>query len=164
METVKKYVDNILKFITVTLFLVMVAVTTWQVIARFILHDPSSSTEEFVRFGLIWLSMLSAAYVVGRKGHIAITLLSDKLEYTKKLVLDIIIQASFLVFAVFIMVYGGIRAVSISMAQISPSLSIPMGLIYLSLPVAGVLIIFYSSLNIVELIKERKESPTVESK
>lgn len=157
MEKVKKCVDKMLELITVTLLLVMVAVTTWQVITRYVLNSPSTATEEFVRFSLIWLSMLAAAYVVGKKSHIAITLLSDRLKERKKLVLDLVIQSSFLVFALVIMVYGGLRAVSITMTQISPSLSLPMGYVYLSLPVAGVLIIFYSSLNIIELLNMNKE-------
>lgn len=155
MESLKRYMDRCLEFITVTLFLVMAAVTTWQVISRYILNNPNSLTEEFVKFSLIWLSMLSAAYVVGKKSHIAITLLSDRLNHGKKLVLDIVIQASFLVFGAIIMVYGGGRAVSISMAQISPSLNIPMGLVYLSLPVTGILIILYSTINVITLVSER---------
>jgi len=164
MKNTKKYIDKILEFITVTLSLVMVAVTTWQVLSRYILQNPSTTTEEFIRFSLIWLSMLAAAYVVGKKNHIAITLLGDRLKHTKKLVLDTVIQCSFLVFAAVIMVYGGIRAVSLTMAQISPSLSLPMGLVYLSLPVAGILIIFYSCFNIVELLDEKKASLTKETK
>lgn len=162
MESLKRYMDRCLEFITISLFLVMVAVTMWQVIARYILNDPSSLTEEFVRFSLIWLSMLSGAYVVGKKSHIAITLLSDRLNHGKKLVLDIVIQTSFLVFGAMIMVYGGFRAVSISMAQISPSLNIPMGFVYLSLPISGALIILYSTINIITLIKERANSDKVQ--
>lgn len=164
MQNAKKYVDKTLEFITVTLFLVMTAIATWQVLSRYILQSPSTTTEEFIRFSLIWLSMLASAYVVGRKSHIAITLLSDRLKHTKKLVLDIVIQVSFLVFAAVIMVYGGIRAVSLTMPQISPSLSIPMGLVYLVLPVAGILIIFYSCFNIIELLDEKKTSLTEETK
>jgi len=156
MENIKKVVNNMLKFSTVLLFLVMVAVTIWQVIARYILQDPSSSTEEFVRFSLVWLSLLSSAYVVGTKGHLAITLLSDRLKYQQKIILEMMIQISFLVFSIFIMIYGGLRAVSISMSQISPALNIPMGLIYLALPVTGLFIIFYSSINIIELFKQNK--------
>lgn len=74
MKKAKKYIDKTLEFVTIALFLVMVAVTTWQVIARYVLNNPSTITEEFVRFSLIWLSMLAAAYVAGKNGHIAITL------------------------------------------------------------------------------------------
>src|SRR5699024_12867719 len=92
MESVYRLVERVLECITIILFLVMVGVTTWQVISRYVLNAPSSMTEEFVKISLIWLSMLSAAYVVGKKSHIAITLLSGKLVDSKKLILDYIIQ------------------------------------------------------------------------
>src|SRR5699024_12524716 len=98
MESVKRLVDRVLEVIAITLFFVMVVVTTWQVISRYVLNAPSSIKEEFVKFSLIWLSMLSADYVVGKKSHIAITLLSGKLVDSKKLILDIIIQAGFTAF------------------------------------------------------------------
>lgn len=155
MNTVKKYVDQILLLLTSVLFLVMVAITSWQVIARYVFENPSAFTEEFLRFGLIWLSMLAAAYVVGRRAHISFTIISDKLRGSKKFTLDLFIQGIFLVFALVIMIYGGGKAVSLTMAQISPSLGMPMGLVYLSLPVSGVLITFYSILNINNIIKSK---------
>src|SRR5699024_5087045 len=136
MEWVYRIVDRVLEIIVITLFLVMIGVRTWQVIYRYILNVPSSMTEEYVKFSLICLSNLSTAYVIGKKSHIAITLLSDKLVDSKKLILDIIIQAGFTAFGAIVMVYGGFKAVSITIDQISPSLQISMGLVYLSLPVA----------------------------
>src|SRR5699024_12416324 len=112
MESVKRLVDRVLEVIAITLFLVMVGVTTWQVISRYVLNAPSSMTEEYVKFSLIWLSMLSAAYVVGKKSHIAITLLRRKLIDSKKLILDIIIQADFIAFEAIFMVYGVFKDVS----------------------------------------------------
>lgn len=162
MPNFKKYVDKTLELITGTLFLAMIAITTWQVISRYILNSPSTLSEEFLRFSLIWLSMLSAAYVVGKKSHIAFTLLRDRLANKNKLVIDIVIQASFLVFAAVIMLFGGGKAVSLTMAQISPSLQVPMGLVYLSLPVSGIFILFYSFSNLVGLFGEKKGSLTQE--
>lgn len=158
MKRIKVLSDRTLEFITGTLFLIMVAITMWQVISRYILNNPSTVTEEFLKFALIWLSMLAAAYVVGKKSHIAFTLLSDRLKDQKKLTIDIVIQIGFLFFSAIIMVFGGVKAVSITMAQLSPSLQLPMGLIYLSLPVSGVFIFFYSINNLLELFVERKAS------
>ena len=156
LENIKKYVNKSLLVVTITLFTVLITVTTWQVISRYILHNPSTITEEFIRYGLVWLSMLAAAYAVGTKSHIAITLLSERLKDTKKVVIDIFIQFGFLLFAIIIMFYGGIRAVILTMAQISPSLNLPMGFVYLALPVSGILIILYSSINIIQLFKSKK--------
>jgi|SRR5690625_2963913 len=156
LDNIKNAVDKILLIVTSTLFTLLILATTWQVISRYVLHNPSTGTEEFVRFGLIWLSMLAAAYAVGTKSHIAISLLSDRLTDGKKTLLDIFIQCSFLLFAIIIMLYGGIRAVSLTMAQISPSLNLPMGFVYLALPVSGFLIIFYSVINVIALLKAKK--------
>lgn len=156
MKLLKKAFDRFLELVVSLLFLVMVGVTTWQVITRYILHNPSSITEEFVKFSLIWLSLLSAAYVVGKNGHISITLLSSRLVENKRIIVDILIQISFLAFGSIVMMYGGIKTVLMTVDQISPALHLSMGLIYLSLPISGGLFIFYSILNILDLIESKK--------
>ncbi|MFZ4460899.1 TRAP transporter small permease, partial [Enterococcus gallinarum] len=78
-----------------------------------------------------------------QKAHLAVTVLSEKLTGKKSKILEVVVQSLFLVFAAMIMVYGGWNAVTLTMGQISPSLSIPMGYVYLSVPVSGVLIIIY---------------------
>ncbi|MBO1510250.1 TRAP transporter small permease [Metabacillus bambusae] len=161
MRNLKKSVDRIIEFLTCTLFVVMVAVASWQVLSRFILKSPSTFTEELLRYSLIWLAMLAAAYVVGKNQHIAITFLRDRLVENSKITLDIIIQSIFLIFAAVIMVYGGGRAVSLTMGQISPALHLPMGLVYLALPLSGVFILFYSTTNIIELMHKKKKIPYI---
>ncbi|UOQ49852.1 TRAP transporter small permease [Gracilibacillus caseinilyticus] len=147
-QAFRKYLNRTIEIITTTLLMVMVAVTSWQVISRYILNNPSSVTDEFLRFSLIWFSLLAGAYVVGKKGHIAITFLHDRVKSeTKKRWLEIIVQISFILLAI-IMVTGGTKAVSLTMAQISPSLHLPMGYVYLALPVSGVIILCYSVINL----------------
>lgn len=156
MQKTKKYVDRTLEFVTGTLFAVMVAVTMWQVIGRYIFNNPSTVSEEFLRFSLVWLSFLAAAYALGKNSHIAFTLLRDRLTQKKKLSIDLAIQASFLAFATVIMIYGGGKAVSLTMEQISPSLNVPMGLVYLALPVSGIFVLFYSIVNLIDIFAGRK--------
>ena len=135
MRDVKKSVDRVIEFLTCTLFLLMVAVASWQVLSRFIFKNPSTFSEELLRYSLIWLAMLATAYVVGKNEHIAITFLRDRLIEESRIKLDILIQSIFLLFSAIIMVYGGAKAVSLTMAQISPALHVPMGFVYLALPV-----------------------------
>ncbi|MFD2655131.1 TRAP transporter small permease [Gracilibacillus thailandensis] len=152
----RKYLDRTMETITCMLLMIMVAVTSWQVISRYILNNPSSVTGEFLRFGLIWFSLLAGAYVVGKKSHIAITFLSNgiKSEQTKR-VFEVIVQISFILFAV-MMIMGGTKAVSMTMAQISPSLHLPMGYVYLSLPVSGVTILLYCLINLTDLFSSKQ--------
>ncbi|MGM9902692.1 TRAP dicarboxylate transporter subunit DctQ [Enterococcus sp. 10A9_DIV0425] len=151
----KIVLNKLLEFLGATLLVSMIGIVLWQVFSRSILGDPNTVTEELVRFGLVWFAMLASAYVVGQKAHLAVTILSEKLSGKKSKVLEIIVQCLFLIFAMMIMVYGGWNAVTLTMGQISPSLGISMGYVYLSIPVSGVLIILYSLINLTDTLRNK---------
>lgn len=48
------------------------------------------------------------------------------------------------------MIYGGWQASLVTMGQISPSLSIPMGYVYLAVPVSGAIMLLYSLMNLLD--------------
>lgn len=156
MKQLRSGLDKSLELIGMVLLSVMVLTVLYQVFTRTVLDNPNTVTEEFVRFSLVWLSMLSSAYIVGKKSHLAITLFIDKLTTRHRFVVDLVVEILFLLFASIIMGYGGFRGVAISMAQISPSLSIPMGYVYLAVPVSGIIMFIYGILNLIERIDEEK--------
>jgi TRAP-type C4-dicarboxylate transport system permease small subunit len=155
LNKIKSKVDVSLKWILVVIMAAMTINVLWQVFTRFIMQDPSSYTEELARYMLIWIGILGAAYVAGQKMHLAIDLLSTKLNKKNKKYLEIVIQLSIFLFSFFVMVIGGIRLVQITLTlnQISAALQIPLGYIYTVLPISGVLMMFYSLTFIVEELK-----------
>lgn len=148
MKTIRKVLDKCLEVFCSALLAIMILVVLYQVFTRTVLNNPNTVTEEFVRFGLVWLSMLASAYVVGKKSHLAVTMLSDNLTGPKKRLLEVVVQVLFLIFAAVIMIFGGWKAVTVTMGQVSPSLSLSMGYVYLAVPVAGVFMFIYSLLNL----------------
>ena len=56
-------------------------------------------------------------------------------------------------FAVLVLVFGGWNMSRLSMGQLSSSLQIPMGYIYLALPLSGIITAIYNVLNISDIIK-----------
>ncbi len=137
------------------LLLAMVVLVTWQVISRYALNDPSTFSEELLRFGVIWLSLIGTAYVAGKSGHMSVDLLKNLLPSRWQDALNILIQFAFIAFAIGVLIVGGMRAVNIATQQYTAVLQIPMGAIYGSLPVAGVLTLIYSVLNIIDLLLGR---------
>ena len=105
LTNVKSKVDVILKWILVFIMAGMTLNVLWQVFSRFILQNPSSITEELARYMLIWLGILGASYVAGQKMHLAIDLLSTKLNTKNKSYLEITIQVFVLLFAFFLKTY-----------------------------------------------------------
>lgn len=158
LSSLKKKIDFVLKWILVTIMAVMTLNVLWQVFTRFILKNPSSFTEELARYMLVWLGILGASYVAGQKMHLAIDILSTKLRGKPKSYLEMIIQSLIFLFAFFVMVIGGTRLVTITLSlnQISAALQIPLGYVYLVVPISGVLMMFYSLTFIVQEISGKK--------
>ena len=159
MKTIIKWVNKIITKILIILMATIVLDVSWQVITRFILKNPSSYTEELAGFLLIWIGLLGAAYALYTKSHLGIDVLTYKLKGTKKQIVEVFIYSIVLLFALFIMVIGGIKLVSLTLAlkQISPALNIKMGYIYLVLPFSGLLMILNSIGFIIDAIRNQFE-------
>jgi len=139
-------IDSILEKILVFLLFIMLISVVWQVFSRYILKSPSTITDELSSFSLIWLGVLGAAYTTGQKLHLAINLIPEALIKRKKKVYDGIVYAAIFLFGFAIMIIGGIRLciLSFQFEQTSAALHIPLGLIYLVIPISGILICYYS--------------------
>lgn len=161
LDKIKFSIDFVLKWALIIIMAVITINVLWQVFSRFVLQNPSSFTEELSRYMLVWLGILGAAYVAGQKMHLAIDLLLTKLTGKPKSYLEIFIQLCIFAFALFVMVIGGIRLVYITLTlnQISAALQVPLGFVYLVVPLSGVLMMFYSIYFIsFELKKIKSES------
>ena len=162
----KDKVDSILAWTLIVLMAANVFNVLWQVFTRFILNNPSAFTEELARFLLIWVGLLGAAYAAGRKMHLAIEVILERLEGKIREIAEFAIQFFIFLFALLVMIVGGIRLVGITLAldQISAALRVKLGYIYLALPLSGLLIMFYALVFIVERIKGKEiQEPVLEA-
>ena len=155
MERAKRIVDRILRPLLVGIMGVAVINVLWQVFSRYVLGAPSSFTQELARFLLIWVGVLGAGYGVGQHDHLALELLPQRLEGRAKAWLRIVIQGCVLLFAGGVLIAGGLRLVYIqlTLGQTSASLNVPIGYIYLVLPLTGAVMVFYCLVHISEQIR-----------
>lgn len=105
-------IDKIIQVLSTIIMGVMVIAVCWQVITRYILNNPSTVTEEALRYLLIWVTMVGGAYAYGRRKHLAITALSKRLSFKGQKILDIFVQAMVILFCVVVMIGGGTRLVN----------------------------------------------------
>lgn len=149
-------IDRILGNILAVLMGAMTLDVLWQVFSRYLLKSPSSFTDELARFLLIWIGVLGAAYVAGQNRHLAIDLLPSRLTGEKKRKLKIFISALIAVFALTVMVLGGSRLVYLTLylGQKSSALQVPLGYVYLIVPLSGLLVTYYKVDNIMQLLKK----------
>jgi TRAP-type C4-dicarboxylate transport system permease small subunit len=142
----RKSVDLILSRFVILVMTVLVIDVLWQVTSRYIMKEPSSWTDELAGFLLIWVGLFGAAYATGKKDHLAIDLLPNKLGPERRKNLDKLINALIGSFALIVMIIGGIRLVYITfrLNQISSALEIPVGYVYLVVPISGFFILYYA--------------------
>jgi TRAP-type C4-dicarboxylate transport system permease small subunit len=146
MQTLTRAVERAVGWMLVALMSIAVLNVLWQVFTRFVLADPSRFTDELARYLLIWIGLLGAGYAVGRNMHLAIDLLPSKLTGRSRWYLNLLIEASVFTFALAVLVVGGIRLVTLTLTlgQTSAALHVPLGYVYLVLPLSGLLMMFFS--------------------
>ena len=165
MKTLANTLERILRALLCVLVVAMTLTVLWQVgtrlISKFapdtlvqalygaglrILVEPSQWTEELAGFLLGWVALLGAAYVFRRKEHLGFDLLWGMCSPGWKRRLDIF---AFLVEGLFcgiVLVYGGVRLVALTfqLGQTTAALGWPMGVVYLVIPLSGLLMTVFS--------------------
>ena len=142
--------DQLLKLVVMLLMAAIVVDVTWQVLSRFVIGQPSSVTEEIARFLLVWIGLLGAALAFRNHAHLGLDIVVSKLSHQGRFVADVLVQLICLVFAGWVMVFGGYELVvlQLDLGQTSAALEWKMGYVYSVIPLSGVLICIYALDNI----------------
>ena len=136
---------------------VLVIDVLWQVFSRYLLSSPSSFTDELAGFLLIWVGLLGAAYVAGRKEHLAIDILLQKSPPERQRKLQYLIHSLIFLFALFVMFVGGVILMYTRfILQVkSAALQLSLGYVYIIIPISGLIIMFYEVIHMIDLKKSK---------
>lgn len=159
MQPTKKTLDRALEMACVVLFAALVIVVVWQVFTRQILDEPSSWSSVLARYIFVWLGLAGAALVFGERGHIAVDFVVRKLPDSVEKGIAVLVQVIIAAFSAVVLIWGGYRVALQSWDQALSGLPLSVGPLYLAMPVAGVLIIFYALYHSVEVLRSH-EPPT----
>lgn len=143
-------VSKFLEWSMIIIFALLVLDVLFQVFSRYILGTSFTWTEEFARFSLIWLTILGAAYLNGKREHLSMDFLYEKFSVTNKRKVSILIEVFIFLFALIVMVVGGLNLVytTLDLEQLSGTLRIPLGYVYAIMPISGLLIMCFSIYHI----------------
>jgi len=151
----KERLNRILEVTLIALMSILVIDVLWQVFSRYLLSSPSSFTDELAGYLLIWVGVLGGAYVAGRREHLAIDIWIQRSQPKRQRQLKMIIYTSIFLFALFVMVIGGVILMytRFVLGVKSAALQLPLGYVYVVLPVSGLIIMYYEVLHMLELRK-----------
>lgn len=150
-------VNKIIELILVVIFALLVLDVLWQVFSRYALNTSFSWTEELARFSLIWLSILGAAYLNAKREHLSMDFLYQKFSRPTQKKLSLFIEVCIFLFALIVMVIGGLNLVytTLHLEQLSGTLRIPLGYIYAIMPFSGFLIMCFSIYHMSKIYKNK---------
>ncbi len=154
--TIKLRIDKVLITLLSSLLFTMLFCVCWQVFSRYILKMPATFTEELVRFLLIWVGLLGAAYSFGTHRHLSLTWVYDKFSTKLKFIIKIFIIVLIAILSIALLIYGGYKLMLIASTQKSSVLAIPMWIVYAISPISGCLILFYQIYDFWTLINNKE--------
>lgn len=149
MEKLRLSLNKLLNLLAGLSLSVMVILTTYQVITRYVFNAPSTWSEELVGYLFAWSTLFGAAIVTGERGHMNIPILIDRMSPPVRKGFHIFSEIIAFVFSATILVFGGVQVSQLAMGQQTSSLGVAVGVFYWVMPLCGVTMALYSILNII---------------
>ena len=138
MKTTVTFYGKAFTAVISALFVGLVAVAFAQVLFRYVIGYSLYWSEETARYLFVWISFLGAVAALERGAHIGVEVLVEKLPRNIRRYVILFSNISVGLFLLFLTVKG-LKMVADNMIQRSPALRVPMGLVYLAIPVGAVL-------------------------
>ncbi|NLH18165.1 MAG: TRAP transporter small permease [Phycisphaerae bacterium] len=183
LTLIKKILNWFLETLLTVVMAVLVLDVVWQVIARWIINRPNSTvgewlrnlftacginptfswTEELATYLMIWVGMLGASVALNRGSHLGIDYMVSKFSVMTRIKTEVFVFICIGLFSLVGMLIGGILLVSktFELGQTSPAMKLPIGYVYLAVPISGFFLVIYSIELLMERIVTLRKGPDV---
>ena len=151
LSRVASWVDRFLKWYIVVLMGLMVFMTFIQVFARYVMNSPFTSTEEYTRMVLVWLTFMGASVALRRNRLTRIEVLEERLPARVRSFLAIFFDLV-LMFLLLIIAVKGWEATLVTTSQIVAGTPLSYAWFVFSVVVGSVIMFFYLGLRRLQLL------------
>lgn len=148
------YIALCVEMIMVVLTALMVLLVSYQVFERYVLQYTPPWSEELSVYLMIWFGIIGIAVGVRKNAHMALNYFADRMPRTLQTILVYIKYVLILIYSS-VLLNEGVTMVMLTMSQRSPAIGLPVGYVYLALPVSMVLIIIFTLEAIAKEIRQR---------
>lgn len=152
MKKFKDIVVKIFVLLAIICFSIMLVSTTVQVIGRYVFQNSPMWTEELARYMFVASAMCGAVVAMDRGAHMEVDILTVQMKGHVKKTVKIFTQVVVLITCGFI-IYLGFQLAAKTFSQPSPSLHLPMGLVYGAIPVGCLGMFIVVAENMLETFK-----------
>ncbi|WP_338030866.1 TRAP transporter small permease [Cytobacillus citreus] len=140
-----------------TFFFAGITLIFYGVIMRYIFNEPKAWVEEVVRYFIIWGTFLGFAVALRHNQHIQVDIVYDKLSKRAKRMVDIFATSVSILFCIVFTYYGYVLVESrYHSGMVSLDVGIPMWIVYLILPISGMLLLIRFVERLVHLLRGKE--------
>lgn len=154
----KKTADTICRiaeYMLLIFMIVMVILTFAQVLCRFVFEVPLSWSEETVRMCFTWIAFLGSAIAVKENTHLVLDMLTSHFPKNIQRILRITIIIIMLLCEIALLC-GGYDYLSRTWNKTLISLPLPAWTLNISVPISGLLMLYFSFIKLIDEIKQEK--------
>ena len=147
----ERAVEKVVRWIVIVLMLVMTVTVSLQITFRYFLNIPLGWSEELARFSFVWVSFFGASALMRVREHINVTVFVDNFPPRLRAVCVVLANLCALIFAYYFVV-GGIALATNEWSQLAPAMEIPMGWVYVVIPISAILMAIWIVLQTLEAL------------
>ena len=153
LQYIEDKLDVFASIIAIVTFASMSVLVCMQVMSRSFFSYSFQWAEEMGRYLFIWSTLLAAACAVHSHLNIGVDILVNNLKGKAQYAVKLTAQIFFILAVYILTVYGAQQAIDVFNAgQTATSFPVSAGLLYLSVPVSGGLMLFYTLVQLLELL------------
>jgi TRAP-type transport system small permease protein len=159
ISTIDRFIKRFENYLGYLLTFSIVCIVTAQVIFRFVLSKPLSWSQEAATYLLIWMVLLGMVIAQREKANIAVNILTQYFSRYETVIKWIPWISMVLLFS--ILGFGGAEIARTNSVDTSPTLGIPMWIVFIAFPITAALGLWHLATEIPELIKKNRKEERV---
>ncbi len=143
------------KWCGVSAAFIMTVMIFLQVVYRYVLGESLSFSEELARYMFIWSVAMGSALALRTRSHIGVEILVERLPKSAAKPAKLVACALSLIFYGMLIWYG-FEMVGETMDQESAALELPMGYVYLAVPLSAIVLFICEIRNVLDDLFDTK--------
>jgi TRAP-type C4-dicarboxylate transport system permease small subunit len=160
LSAIQRGINSLVRWVIIILMLVMTVTVSLQIVFRYVFNVPLAWSEEAARFAFVWVSFFGASALMRVREHINVTVFRDRFPPRVQAVAVFIASVCGLI-CVYLFLVGGIALTTNEWRQLAPAMEIPMGWVYIAIPISSGLMAIWVVIQTIEAaLKLRGKTPS----
>jgi TRAP-type C4-dicarboxylate transport system permease small subunit len=146
-----KILEKIENFVVLNFLGIMFVVLFFQIIMRYLFNTPLIWSEELARYLFVWVAFIGASFGVRDSAHIKLTVIFNYFPRKFQKIFTIVTNIITIIFFLYLIP----ESISLTIEQFaidSSAMGIPMGIVFLAVPVGFIMMSFRLLLNTLVLM------------